>query len=139
MRRTLLAAAGAAGLVVVSAAAAQAGTGGEHPPAGVVSASPAAGTPHLPATSSSTQQIRQLVQCGGTMYAVGTFSSIQQGGKTYARTDIFSFQASSPYTVTSWAPAVVGSPPFVSPVTEILSSAPGAVPTLLIATVGPAM
>ena len=109
MARTFLIGACATGLVVLSAAAAQAGTGGEHPPPGVVSASPARTTPHLPASSTPTQQIRQLVQCGGTMYAVGTFSSIQQGGKTYARTDIFSFQASSPYTVTSWAPAVVGS------------------------------
>ncbi len=43
------------------------------------------------------------------MYAVGSFSSIKQGSRTYARTDIFSFSASSPYTVTSWAPRVVGS------------------------------
>ena len=60
----------------------EAGTGGQPPPSGVVSATPASGTPHLPATSSPTQQIRQLVQCGGTMYAVGSFSSIKQGSET---------------------------------------------------------
>ena len=34
---------------------------------------------------------------------------IKRGSKTYARTDIFSFSATAPYTVTSWAPRVVGS------------------------------
>jgi membrane-associated protease RseP (regulator of RpoE activity) len=70
---------------------------------------PASNTPHLAASSSPTQQIRQIVQCGGTMYAVGSFSSIKQGSGSFARTDIVSFSASSPYTVTSWVPAVVGS------------------------------
>ena len=70
---------------------------------------PASNTPHLTATSNTTEQIRQLVQCGGTMYAVGTFNSIVQGSTTYARTDIFSFSATSPYKVTSWAPNMVGS------------------------------
>ncbi|HEX9065040.1 MAG TPA: hypothetical protein VF843_08015 [Streptosporangiaceae bacterium] len=87
--------------------AAVAGTGGESPPSGVVSAVPAANTPHLAAVSSSTEQIRQLVQCGGTMYAVGSFTQIKQGSSTYARTDIFSFSATSPFKMTSWAPAVV--------------------------------
>ena len=90
-------------------AAAQAGTGGEQPPAGARVAHPgqwhAAAAQHVPAP----KQIRQLVKCGGVMYAVGSFSSIKQGSRTYARTDIFSFSASRPYTVTSWAPRVVGS------------------------------
>jgi hypothetical protein len=43
------------------------------------------------------------------MYAVGSFSSIKKGSSSYARTNIFSFSASSPYTVTPWAPKVVGS------------------------------
>jgi hypothetical protein len=43
------------------------------------------------------------------MYAVGTFSSIIKGSTTYARTDIFSFLATPPYTVTPWAPRVTGS------------------------------
>src|SRR5581483_5719739 len=42
-----------------------------------VSPVPAAGTPQL-AQSGTTEQIRQLVQCGGTMYAVGRFSRISQ-------------------------------------------------------------
>jgi hypothetical protein len=94
---------------MVGLPAAQAGTGGEQPPSGVVSATPAANTPHLAASTTTTEQIRQLVQCGGTMYAVGTFDSIKKGSTSYARRDIFSFSASAPYAVTSWAPNVVGS------------------------------
>jgi hypothetical protein len=101
--------AAAAGLLALSVPAARAGTGGQPPPSGVVSATPASNTPQLPPSSSPTQQIRQIVQCGGTMYAVGSFSSIKQGSKSYSRTDLVSFSASSPYTVTSWAPVVVGS------------------------------
>lgn len=109
MRKYLIAAAAALGLTTLGIPAAQAGTGGEQPPAGVVSATPATSTPHLLTTTSTTEQIRQLVPCGGTMYAVGTFSTIRRGSTNYARTDIFSFSASAPYTVTSWAPKVVGS------------------------------
>jgi hypothetical protein len=43
---------------------------------GPVSSTPAAGTPQL-ATTGTTEQVRQLVQCGGTMYAVGSFTSIK--------------------------------------------------------------
>ena len=109
MRKYLIAAATGLGLLALSIPAAQAGTGGEQPPAGVVSAKPVTNTPHLLTTTSSTQQVRQLVPCGGTMYAAGTFSSIKKGSTTYARTDLFSFSATAPYTVTSWAPKVVGS------------------------------
>jgi hypothetical protein len=101
MVRTFLIAALSGGLAVFGATAAAAGTGGEHPPPGVVSAVPARGTPHLATSSKPTEQIRQLVQCGTTMYAVGSFSSVKQGGKSYARTDIFSFRAVNPYTITS--------------------------------------
>jgi len=88
--------------------AAQAGTGGEQPPTGVVSSTPASNTPHLKTTETPTQQIRQLVQCGNTMYAVGSFDTIIRQGTTYTRNNIFSFSATAPYTVTSWAPNVVG-------------------------------
>jgi hypothetical protein len=54
------------------------------------------------------QQIRQLVPCGGTMYAVGSFTEIVKGSTTYTRENIFSFSATAPYTVTSWAPDVAG-------------------------------
>jgi hypothetical protein len=43
------------------------------------------------------------------MYAVGSFSVIKQGSRSYSRTDIVSFSATSPYRVTSWSPRVVGS------------------------------
>src|ERR1700729_974936 len=111
VRKLIVAAAvsAAAGLLTLGMASAQAGGGGGAPPAGVVSPAPASGTPRLASTSQPPEQIRQLLKCGGVMYAVGSFSSIKQGSRTYARTDIFSFSASSPYTVTSWAPRVVGS------------------------------
>ena len=99
-----------AALLAFSVPAAQAqGVGGEQPPAGVVSATPAKGTPELdPSDNSRTQQIRQIVQCGNTMYAVGSFWSIIQGSTSYTRNNILSFSATAPYTITSWAPNVVG-------------------------------
>ena len=107
MRKYVFAAGIAAVTLVLGIPAAQAGTGGEHPPAGVVSATPAAGTPQL-ASTGTTQQIRQLVQCGGTMYAVGSFTQIKKGATTYARNNAFSFSATAPFTVTSWNPNVNG-------------------------------
>ena len=64
--------------------------------------------PHLPVTTSQVEQIRQLVQCGGTMYAVGTFTTIRRNSTTYTRENIFSFSATAPYAVTAWAPDIVG-------------------------------
>ena len=110
MRKCLVAVVVATGtLVPLSITAAQAGTGGQPPPAGVVSATPASSTPRLATTSSPREQIRQIVRCRGTMYAVGSFSVIKQGSRSYGRTDIVSFSATSPYRVTSWSPRVVGS------------------------------
>jgi hypothetical protein len=83
-----------------SAAPAQAATG-------PVSSTPAAGTPQL-ANTGATEQVRQLAQCGGTMYAVGTFTSIQRYSTTYARNNAFSFSATSPFKVTAWNPNVNG-------------------------------
>jgi hypothetical protein len=77
------------------------------PPAGVVGYTPA-DTPQLN-TTGSVEQVRQLVQCGGTMYAVGTFTSIKKGTTVYAVHNAFSFSATAPYAVTSWAPDIVGS------------------------------
>jgi hypothetical protein len=74
---------------------------------GPVSSTPASGTPQL-ATTATTQQVRQLAQCGGTMYAVGSFTSIKRFSTTYPRNNAFSFSATSPYTVTSWNPNVNG-------------------------------
>jgi hypothetical protein len=83
-----------------SAAPAQAATG-------PVSSTPAVGTPQL-ANTGATEQVRQLAQCGGTMYAVGTFTSIQRYSTTYARNNAFSFSATSPFKVTTWNPNVNG-------------------------------
>ena len=87
-----------------TAARASAGTAAQTGP---VSSTPATGTPKLAATG-TTETVRQLVQCGGTMYAVGSFSEIQRFTTTYPRNNIFSFSATKPFTVTSWAPDVNG-------------------------------
>jgi hypothetical protein len=74
---------------------------------GPVSTSPASGTPRLANTGSS-QIVRQIAQCGTTMYAVGSFTTIKRFSTTYTRNNIFSFSATSPYQVTSWNPNVNG-------------------------------
>src|SRR5262249_47034665 len=75
--------------------------------AGAVSPIPANGTPTL-ADTGTTQQVRQLVQCGDTMYAVGTLTQIKQDSTVYTRNNAFSFSATAPYTVTPWDPNVNG-------------------------------
>lgn len=85
---------GCTAAITVSATAAQA----------AVAAVPASWTPQI---LSSDAYVRQLVQCGSTMYAVGTFSSIGQGGKTYTRNNAFSFSATTG-AVTGWNPNVNG-------------------------------
>ncbi len=74
---------------------------------GPVSTTPAAGTPQL-ANTGTTQTVRQLVQCGGTVYAVGSFTRIKRYSTTYSRNNVFSFSASSPFTVSAWDPDVNG-------------------------------
>jgi hypothetical protein len=110
----------AAGAVVVLAGyAAPAGAAPAHParaasPAvyaaasGGVSPEAALGTPQLNKTGKAEEVIRQLVQCGRTMYGVGRFTSINQGSHDYTRANILSFKATAPYTITSWAPDVNG-------------------------------
>jgi hypothetical protein len=110
-------AAAAAGVLALSlagyaapaaASAAVSSRAGVQPP-GAVEPKPAAGTPELvPDTGSTLDSIQQMVQCGSTMFAVGSFSQISQNGTTYSRSNVFSFDASSPYTITSWAPQVNG-------------------------------
>jgi len=76
---------------------------------GGVSAEAALGTPQLNKTGTNQEVIRQLVQCGTTMYAVGRFTQINQAGVVYTRNNVFSFGAASPYTINkSWAPNVNG-------------------------------
>src|SRR5712692_814842 len=99
---------GSAGLVTGAVAVAVLGLAAPAlAAAGPVSTHPASGTPEL-ALTGTVEQVRQLVQCGGAMYAVGSFTSIQQGGTTYRRNNAFSFSATSPYKVTSWNPNVNG-------------------------------
>lgn len=100
------------GLAAVTVAAALAGsataTRAATLPSGPVLSTPVTGTPHLLANPNGTDQIRQIAQCGNTMYAVGTFSQIKRQSIVYNRTNIFSFSAVKPYTVSSWAPVVNG-------------------------------
>ena len=74
---------------------------------GPVSPNPATGTPAL-APTGTTEQVRQIVACNGVMYAVGSFTEISQGGRTFARNNIFSFSQAAPYKITSWTPDVNG-------------------------------
>src|SRR6266704_1454626 len=76
-------------------------------PSGPASPAPAAHTPSLVADG-SVDIVRQLVQCGGTMYAVGSFTTIKHESTTYTRHNIFSFSATAPFGVTSWDPNVNG-------------------------------
>ncbi|HZO76849.1 MAG TPA: hypothetical protein VFB39_02325 [Solirubrobacteraceae bacterium] len=87
--------------------AAAAGSGGVPAPGTGVLAKPALGTPNF-SVNDPTEQVRQLAECGTTMYAVGSFSKIYQGSSTFARQNVFSFSATAPFTMTSWAPNVNG-------------------------------
>lgn len=78
-----------------------------HGLTGPVSSAPAKGTPELVPTGRH-ERIRELKECGGTVYAVGRFTRIRQGAITYTRSNIFSFSAAAPYKVTAWAPKVNG-------------------------------
>ncbi|MGB9378201.1 MAG: hypothetical protein WCB04_11880 [Mycobacteriales bacterium] len=58
-------------------------------------------------TDKSVEQVRQLVPCGGNMYAVGLFSALKKGSTTYQRNNVASFSATTG-AMTSWAPNVNG-------------------------------
>jgi hypothetical protein len=103
----------ALGAVVVSAGigltAGAAGAGapavGPHPqPAATVRPVAAAWTPRV---LDARANVRQLVTCGATMYAVGHFHTIGHGGHRYIRRNAFSFDATTG-AVTSWNPNVHG-------------------------------
>jgi hypothetical protein len=102
--RSALIAVATAGALSLPAAPALAQTG-------PVSPTPVAGTPTLVDTG-TTEQIRQLADCGGTMYAVGTFTEISgwngTATQTYTRNNIFSFSDTAPFAVTTWDPDVNG-------------------------------
>ena len=86
----------------------QAGRASSVAATGPVSPNPASGTPHLLKKTSPENMIRQIVQCGNVMYAVGRFSKIIWNGATYSRDNIFSFHATAPYSITSWNPGTNG-------------------------------
>ncbi len=97
-----------AAVVCLAAYASPAGANVRTAQSGGVSPAAALGTPQLKKAGKALEVVRQLVQCGDTMYAVGTFTEISQGKKVYQRKNIFSFSATAPYTITSWAPNVHG-------------------------------
>ncbi len=100
-------AAGTAVVSVIGLSATLSGASGAAQQAGAVSPVPAKGTPYL-AKTKATQTVRQLAHCGPTMYAVGSFSQIEQTGTVVTRNNIFSFSAAKPYTITTWNPNVNG-------------------------------
>jgi hypothetical protein len=100
MRRYLIALGAAAGMMVLSGGTAlpamAAVPGGLSVPSTRVSAKPLTGTPHFSINNANpVQQVRQLVQCGGTMYAVGSFSQVLQRNHAFERHNVFSFRATT--------------------------------------------
>jgi hypothetical protein len=75
---------------------------------GGVSPEAALGTPQLDSSPRNEEVVKDLVNCHGTMFAVGSFTTISQGSTVYTRNNILSFKATAPYTMTSWAPDVNG-------------------------------
>jgi hypothetical protein len=90
------------------AATSAASDAGAAAPTGPVASTPVTSIPHFPAQTPATEVIRQIVQCGSTMYAVGTFTVVKRQSTSYARNNVFSFSANPPYSVTSWAPDING-------------------------------
>src|SRR6266536_844063 len=60
-----------------------------------VTGNPANGTPQL-SPNGQIEQVRQLVQCGRRMYAVGKFTRISQGGEVFKRRNACSCKATAP-------------------------------------------
>src|SRR5690348_13832808 len=109
-RRTLAGAAALTALALPAGLAAPAPAHAvTHRPAGQVPARrPARGTPAFPPVTHDVEQVRQLVQCGSRMYAVGRFSQVKWHGRTFTRNNAFSFRATAPFTVSGWNPDVNG-------------------------------
>lgn len=94
------------GCVAVGAVVAMAGALPARATVSTVSTTAASFTPWL-LRSTANQRVRELVQCGSTMYAVGTISAIQQGTHHYAPHNAFSFSATTG-KVRAWNPKVNG-------------------------------
>jgi hypothetical protein len=113
MRKYLFALGAGITLIVLGAAVTQtavaAPAGGLPAPGTGVSSRPVTGTPHFSVGDShSIEQVRQLVQCGATMYAVGSFSEIVHRGAVRRRHNAFSFSATAPFKLTRWRPKING-------------------------------
>jgi hypothetical protein len=80
--------------------------------AGASVSTASAATPQLgtSGTDGSIETVRQIVQCGSTMYAVGLFSRVRNPNSAtlITRNNAFSFRATAPYTVSTWNPNVNG-------------------------------
>lgn len=98
----IVAIAGVVGLVAAPVAAAA----GIKGPGDVLAAK---WTPELATsgTDGSVETVRQFVPCGGSMYAVGRFTSIKQGSSVVTRNNAFSFSDTNG-TITAWNPNVNG-------------------------------
>jgi hypothetical protein len=107
IHRKVAAAAGVAATSTLAFAVLTPATQAATPP-GPVLAAPVTSIPHFPAQTSTVEQVRQIAQCGNTMYAVGSFTVVKRQSTNYTRNNVFSFSATAPYAVTSWAPAVNG-------------------------------
>jgi hypothetical protein len=113
MRRYLIALAAGTAMMLLGATVAHGtvpavGAGVPAPGTGVW-AKPLTGTPRFRIGSASPiEQVRQLVECDGTMYAVGSFSRIIHRGAVRSRHNVFSFRATSPFKLTKWRPRVNG-------------------------------
>src|SRR4051812_28738748 len=103
MKRILSAATAvlAAGFVALSPGVANASVSSTPPP------TPQIGTP---GNDGSVEEVRQIVQCGSTMYAVGKFSQVKNPSSTalIARNNAFAFSATAPYKITPFDPNVNG-------------------------------
>ncbi|MGI8879716.1 MAG: hypothetical protein ACR2KJ_04235 [Jatrophihabitans sp.] len=74
-------------------------------PSATVSENPVDWTPNVVSANAT---VEQLVQCGSTMYAVGTFTSVARpGGAKVTRNNAFSFSATTG-AITSWDPNANG-------------------------------
>jgi hypothetical protein len=95
--RTLLVSTVGLGLAMALPGAAQAAT---------PSTTAASWTPYL-LSNPKDQVVEELEPCNGTMYAVGTMTAVGRGAATYARSNAFSFSATTG-VMTNWAPQVNG-------------------------------
>jgi hypothetical protein len=61
-------------------------------------------------TDGSVEQVRQIIRCGATMYAVGKFDTVKNGGSPtrLTRHNVFAFSASAPYAVKAFDPNLGG-------------------------------